>query len=247
MKIAFFSDLHLPNRPTDPAYRAFCTVLSQLASDKEMTHLFLMGDIFDLLVGNFDFWRKRHKIFFEQLAKLRDAGVEIVWFEGNHDFFLQDLVAPFGVRMVEDDETLTVGGKKIFLSHGDTVNPNDEAYLRWRKVIKSPVFRKSLSLAPAFLGELAMLPLAERASKSSRKRNRQSASFELRELYKKYAAEKIREGVDGVVLGHNHALELQPLGQGFYLNLGGREEREFTYALWNPTQEALPKLQSASF
>ncbi len=247
-RLAFFGDLHLSNRKQDLARDVFCQTLEKLAEDS-YTHIIFLGDIFDLLIGPKSFWKKRHAQFFDCLNKLNEKNISIVWVEGNHDFHFKKLFANYSnLKIVEEDYDLIIGNFKLFLSHGDKVNRSDLSYLRCRRITKSKLFRGFLNLIPSFLGELAVLPLAEKASKSSRKRSRESISSELKKLYLDFARQKISENYTGVVLGHNHSFTFENIGENaFYLNLGAPSENSLSYATWNPKIEAKPIIQKIDF
>ncbi len=247
-RLAFFGDLHLSNRKQDLARDMFCQTLEKLADDS-YTHIIFLGDIFDLLIGPKSFWKKRHAQFFDCINKLNQKNISIVWIEGNHDFHFKKLFANFSnLKIVEEDYDLLIGNTKLFLSHGDKVNASDLSYLRWRRITKSKLFRGFLNLIPSFLGELAVLPLAESASRSSRKRSRESISLELKKLYLDFAQKKISESYTGVILGHNHSFANEDVGEnGFYLNLGAPGEHSLSYATWRPGLEKKPAIQKINF
>ena len=91
--------------------------------NKEITtpQLFLMGDMFDLLVGKVEYGVKKRKKYIELIDKIA-LHVEVIYFEGNHDFNLDVVfknvqVIPIEKQPIEarlEDETL------VFLSHGDS-------------------------------------------------------------------------------------------------------------------------------
>ncbi len=112
----FIADAHENDR-RDKFYH----FLKKLES-KEITtpQLFLMGDIFDLLVGEVEYSVKKNQKYIDLIDKIA-LHVEVIYFEGNHDFSLSNLfknlkVIPIQLQPMRfnlEDDTL------VYLSHGD--------------------------------------------------------------------------------------------------------------------------------
>jgi len=240
MKIAIFSDLHLKN-PQSPEGDKFLEVLRELRTKKKIKELWLLGDIFDLLVGPFAFWRKMHAEIFQELKTLSESGSKILWLEGNHDFHFLELANLFGIDVLDGPQSRIVGGKRVLLAHGDLVNTEDKAYLRWRATTRSTLFRRAISMIPESFAEEKMLKLAEKVSAKSR---HYSASHDrdLKTLYRKYADDSFKQGFDAVMLGHCHEFDLYKNQNAFYLNLGTWLGGEKRYALWEPKKMESPEI-----
>ncbi len=83
------------------------------------SQLIMIGDMFDLLVGNITYTIKENK---ELIALLKNLSqdIEILYFEGNHDFDLQRLFPHIKViSRTKQPFICTYHDKKIALSHGD--------------------------------------------------------------------------------------------------------------------------------
>lgn len=243
-RIAVFSDVHLT--PAHPGRtRAFVDTLGELTREG-VTDLWLLGDIFDLLVGGYDFWDDQYPEVWRALAALKTQGARIVWLEGNHDFHLDALCRKYGIEVRDAQLQMTVGRAqhRVYLAHGDLVNPHDEAYLRWRGFTRAPLFRKLLDLTPGFLARRLLQPAAEAASRSSRKRSRDPEAW-IQNFYREFAAARLQEGFRGVFLGHCHVADLyRPSATGFYLNLGSWLGPAGPYAVWDPDAEDFPKVRN---
>lgn len=243
-RIAVFSDVHLTT--SHPARtRAFVKTLRELASES-LTDLWLLGDIFDLLVGGYGFWHDQYPEVWQALDALRARGTRIVWLEGNHDFHLDALCRRHGIEVRDEVLQLTVGRAqhRVYLAHGDLVNLTDEAYLRWRGFTRAPWFRQVLDLTPDFIARRLLQPAAEAASRSSRKRSRDPEAW-IQNFYREFAAARLREGFRGVFLGHCHVADLyRPESGGFYLNLGSWLGDTGPYAVWDPDTEDFPKVRN---
>ncbi|RME15407.1 MAG: hypothetical protein D6797_06660, partial [Bdellovibrio sp.] len=70
----FLSDLHLTN-PDAGLYQSCLKFLSSLGTQREVTHLFLLGDIFDLWVGKYSYFIEKHKSFIKEIQRLVHLGV----------------------------------------------------------------------------------------------------------------------------------------------------------------------------
>ena len=55
--------------------------------------LFLNGDVFHYFIGHRNFVTASVEKFFAKLQSLRDRGIEVVYVEGNRDFFLEGSIA----------------------------------------------------------------------------------------------------------------------------------------------------------
>ena len=111
----FIADSHYPHHGD-----SFLKLLQKLESEKVKTpQLFLMGDNFDLLFGYNDYIKTFSNEAIELLQKLSKK-LEIHYFEGNHDFCLQELFPDVNVYSREEQPLmLTLGSENVAISHGD--------------------------------------------------------------------------------------------------------------------------------
>ncbi len=246
MKIGIFSDLHIPNRPSQRATH-FVEALRYLRKQEKISKLWLLGDIFDLLVGNFNFWRKLHQPIFHELKELQRSGCEILWLEGNHDFHMLEIANLVGAEVRDGPQILDLGKekKKVYLAHGDLVNTADEAYMRWRAFTRNPYFRKSISLIPEAFAESRLRGLAEKISATSRNYSARHDN-NLIDLYRNFARNRFYEGFDAVFMGHCHEKDLFEQGRHFYLNLGSWLGTSMEFAVWQPKKDSPPKIFDAA-
>lgn len=111
----FIADSHYPHHGD-----GFLTLLQRLEKGESKTpQLFLMGDNFDLLFGYNDYIQTFSS---EAIQLLQDLSrqMEIHYFEGNHDFCLQELFPDINVYSREDQPVyFKLGEKKVGMSHGD--------------------------------------------------------------------------------------------------------------------------------
>ncbi|WP_415406023.1 UDP-2,3-diacylglucosamine diphosphatase [Sulfurovum sp. CS9] len=111
----FIADSHYPHHGDE-----FLDLLKKLESEEIQTsQLFLMGDNFDLLFGYNDYIKTFSNDAISLLQKL-SKNLEIHYFEGNHDFCLQELFPNVKVYSREEQPIMfKMDNKKIAISHGD--------------------------------------------------------------------------------------------------------------------------------
>ncbi len=136
----FISDAHDSDK-RDGFYRFLLKI-----KEKEInpTQLFLMGDMFDLLVGEVKYLVKTHAKEIELLDEIA-KNLEVYYFEGNHDFVLKKVfknvkVIDIGMQPLLFD----IADKKILLSHGDKYGGALHAF--FTKLIRSVFLLKILNL-----------------------------------------------------------------------------------------------------
>ncbi|MDI6727185.1 MAG: UDP-2,3-diacylglucosamine diphosphatase, partial [Smithellaceae bacterium] len=184
----------------------------------------------------FDFWfSKGEEVYppfrevLDRLIALQGAGIGIHLSEGNHDFFLADYFSDYlGMEVYPDWVEVELDGRKILLSHGDTITAGDLSYRILRGVLRSRLFYKLQRLIPLSV----LFAIARISSRTSRELGG-DRSVGLAEEFHAFAREKLVAGFDAVVLGHCH---LPLLRQH---RLGGREAISATLGGWNFHQSYL--------
>lgn len=221
MRLIYVSDLHL-REETDDAFRRFLDFLREVPGDGDT--LVLGGDIFDLMIGAKQTYREKYAGFFRRMESLIERGTVVYYLEGNHDFHLHGLV-PGGVILKTDDFSFDWGGKKIWVTHGDMIDPEDKGYRLLRRITRSLPFEIFLKSVPGS----AVDAIGAWSSRQSRKYHdvyemSGERSLRLRELFYSFASEKVGEGYDFVLAGHSHLEDKRPVAakgrKGEYLNLG---------------------------
>ncbi len=134
-KIYFASDFHLGVPDATSSLERERKIVSWLESIRKDAHsIYLLGDIFD-------FWFEyRHVIpkgFIRlqgKLAELRDAGILIHFFTGNHDMWMFDYFPKeLGIPVYREPILLRVGNQKLVVGHGDGLGRGETSYklLKW--------------------------------------------------------------------------------------------------------------------
>lgn len=139
-KIYFASDQHF-GAPTVALSkireRKFVNWLDSIKKDADI--LFLLGDLFDFW---FEYKRAVPKGFIRvlgKLAELRDRGIEIHFFVGNHDLWMDDYFEKeLDIPVYHQPKEFSFGNKLFLIGHGDGLGPGDKGYKRMKKLFTNP-------------------------------------------------------------------------------------------------------------
>src|SRR5882672_9931960 len=134
-KIYFASDFHLGAPNHDASLIREKKVVTWLDSIRQDAHaIYLLGDIFDFW---FEYRTAIPKGFIRlqgKLAELRDAGIPIYFFTGNHDMWMFDYFEKeIGIIIYREPQLLKVNNSVILVGHGDGLGDGDYFYklLKW--------------------------------------------------------------------------------------------------------------------
>jgi len=203
----FLADAHL--NQDDTHSRNFLVLADQAAAEK--VPVFLLGDVFDLWFGTrgltFDF----QKPIVERLRRLRGEGLRIYYVEGNRDFYLKREHEGTTLDVVSGgDLHAAVGGKRLYLSHGDTVNRGDFAYRFWKGISKSRFANEAVAHLPPSI----VLPMANRIERNLKRSSRRHRGAFPEKDCREFGLRLFRKGVDFVILGHFHQERLMRFSLG---------------------------------
>ena len=139
-KIYFASDQHL-GAPTAalsfPREQKFVAWLDEVKQDAAA--IFLLGDLFDFWFEYQTVVPKGFVRVLGKLAEIRDAGIPIYFFLGNHDLWMGDYFQKeLNIPVFYDNEEFTFNGKTFLIGHGDGKGPGDIGYKRMKKVFTNP-------------------------------------------------------------------------------------------------------------
>ena len=158
------SDIHITS-PESPRAGLFLSFLKSLSGGSNVTHLYLLGDIFDLWVADHRFFIDRYREIVDEITRLRNEGVEISYFEGNHDLYLGHFWADrLGLTVHEGPVTVRLGDATVRLEHGDQMDPDDRGYLFLRWFLRTPPIKFLTRRLPGSL----ISRIGDRASARSR-------------------------------------------------------------------------------
>lgn len=237
MRDLFLADAHL-RHPADENYRRLLAFLETQRG--RVRTLYLLGDIFQFWLGY------RHVVFavyvplLEELRRLREAGAAIVCVEGNHDFHLgpyfRDIL---GCQVLPDGGGIAIDGRRVFIAHGDLVNPADRSYRLLRKLLRSlPLRALKQMVHPDIAWAIGRWGSGQSGKKHAERRQR----WVPREMLTAHAERRFAEGYEAVVTGHFHAPWLQRTEHGTIVALGDWID-QFSYAVWENGEFRLEKYE----
>ena len=227
------SDIHIASPDGERCLR-FIDFLAALERDPDVSELYLLGDIFDLWVADHDFFIRRYAAVIERLRALRQRGVHIAYFEGNHDLYLRHFwERELGFAVYEGPAYLAIGDRTVRLEHGDEMNPDDKSYLFLRWFLRTPPIHFLCRRLPGWL----IVRIGDRASAASRQyssNNNKSCSSEVIDMIRIHAKKVFRERpFDMIISGHVHKRD------DCELDVDGRRFRSVNLGTWFDTPCAL--------
>ncbi|MCF4100570.1 UDP-2,3-diacylglucosamine diphosphatase [Gillisia sp. M10.2A] len=222
-KIYFSSDNHL-GAPTQEASKLrekkFVQWLDEVKQDAAA--IFLLGDLFDFW---FEYKHVVPKGFVRTLGKLaeiRDSGIPIYFFVGNHDLWMNDYFEKeLNIPVFHEPKEFEFNGKKLLVGHGDGLGPGDIGYKRMKKVFTNPLSKWLYGWLHPDIG----VPLAQYFSvKNKAISGEEDVKFlgEEKEWLIQYCRRRLEtQHFDYFVFGHRHLpLEIDLNGSATYVNLG---------------------------
>lgn len=229
--VVFISDVHLGygDRQTDlRREKRFAALLEEIAPT--CCHLFIVGDLFDYW---FDYNTAIPRRFVRSLAALhalRDRGLPVTYLMGNHDFghatyFREEL----GIEIDRGDIDADIAGTRFYISHGDGKAHNDKGYLVLRSVLRNGFAQWLYRILHPDIG----IGMAARTSHGSRDYT-EGREYGQEDGLRDFAASRLAEGFDIVVMGHRHQMSEERIGSGIYVNLGHWLADGATYGRFEP-------------
>ena len=218
----FLSDVHLRIQIDEverQRRKELFLLLDQIKS--EQATLFIVGDWFDFY---FEYGTVVTQAYYDVYAKMRElveAGVEIHYFGGNHDYWIGDFMTKhIGVKIYLEGSHIEFGDQRFYLIHGDGLDPEDVNYRRLQTVLRHPFFIWAFRwIVHPNIGHA----VARMISKKSRRKYRtETMEYLLTQVRKNYsfAEQKFEEGVDFFISGHIHYPKLKKFDEGTFLTIG---------------------------
>jgi UDP-2,3-diacylglucosamine hydrolase len=244
-KIYFASDFHLGVPDHASSMQREKSIVQWLDSIKHDAHsIYLLGDIFDFWFEYKYTIPKGYIRLLGKLAELRDAGIPIVFFTGNHDMWMFDYFPKeLGIPVFRKPTLLEVGDHKLLIGHGDGLGPGDRSYKVLKKFFNSNVCQWLFARIHPNLG-IAIANAWSRKSRITNNMREEKFEGQEREFLWIYCNElqKTRHH-DYYIFGHRHLpLNLQVADNSTYINLG--EWVHFkTYAVYDGTNVELKEFK----
>ncbi len=235
-KTYFFSDAHLglgsieEDRQKELRLIRFLNFIQRDASQ-----IYIVGDLFDYWFEYKSVVPKKYFRLFSKLAELTEHNIRLVFIAGNHDFWIKNYFRDeLGMDVHFNPVETVICGKRFLIHHGDGLLKDDLGYKLLKKILRSKINIFLFSLIhPDIAGWLA------RWSSNTSRHYTSNRTYESNGMVD-FAEQKIKEGFDFVVMGHNHVPSCQMLDSGVYVNLGDWIF-ENTYAVFDGKKIELKK------
>lgn len=240
-KIYFASDQHFGAPTVEKSKireQKFVNWLNEIKQDAEI--LFLLGDLFDFW---FEYKKAVPKGFVRvlgKLAELKDSGIQIYFFVGNHDLWMRDYFeTELNIPVYFHPKEFTFNNKTFLIGHGDGLGPGDKGYKRMKKVFTNPFSKWLYRWLHPDIG----LSLAQYLSvKNKLISGDDDVKFlgEENEWLVLYCKKKLtQKHYDFFIFGHRHLpLEISISSNSKYINTGDWVSY-FTYAIFEGEQLVL--------
>lgn len=222
-RIYFASDFHLGVPDYNSSLEREKRIVKWLDSIKNDAHtIYLLGDIFD-------FWFEyRHAIpkgyirIQGKLAELRDQGIPVIFFTGNHDMWMFDYFEKeLSIPIVRKPQELYVGDQLLLIGHGDGLGPGDTTYKFIKRFFNSKLCQWLFARIHPNFG-IGLAQLWSRKSRISNLKKEEKFEGEQGEFLWVYCNEmEKKKHHDFYVFGHRHLpLDLKINESSRYINLG---------------------------
>lgn len=226
----FVSDFHLgapDNQSSLEREKKIVRWLDQISD--QAAGIFLVGDIFDFWFEYKTTIPKGFIRFQGKLAELKDKGIPIYFFTGNHDMWMFDYFPKeLDIPVFKNPIQVKVADQSLYIGHGDGLGPGDNFYKSLKKIFSNSFFQWMFQWMHPNIG----MWIAQSWSKRSRIVNdkREDVFLEDEEWLLQYCKEvEKHQHHDLYIFGHRHLpLNLKVSDNSTYFNLG-EWVNHFTY------------------
>ncbi len=194
---AVVADGHLNGEPA--ALAQFLAFLQHLSATN-IRAVYILGDLFTLWLGTPRLQLSYQPPVIDALQRLADQGIVVVYVEGNRDYFLSPFYAgrPF-TEIASESSEITLGGRRLYLAHGDLVNIHDTQYRRWRRFSRNRAVYAVFTALPGFVA-IRLAHYFEQRFRDSNQRHKANFPAEMCQNF----AQSLFPQYDAVILGHFH-------------------------------------------
>ena len=222
-KIYFSSDNHL-GAPTaeasKPREQKFIAWLNEVKEDAAA--IFLLGDLFDFWFEYKTVVPKGFVRVLGKLAEIRDSGIPIHFFVGNHDLWMHGYFEEeLNIPVYHTPKEFVFNETRFFIGHGDGKGPGDKGYKRMKKVFVNPFSKWLFRWLHPDIGVRLAQHLSVKNKLISGDEDQQFLGEE-NEWLAQYAKRKLEsKHYDYFVFGHRHLpMEIKVGENSTYFNLG---------------------------
>lgn len=204
-KIYFASDFHLGLKAgMDSLLREKHVVSWLKMAALDAKSIYLVGDIFDFWWEYKSVVPKGFTRFLGTISELTDKGLEIHFFSGNHDMWIDNYLSDeCGMILHTEALTTELMGKKFYIAHGEGLGMKDHSYKLLLLIFKNKFLRKLYSAIHPRIG----LAIAHKWSRHSRLAKNYSEEFmgaENESLIRHAQDILKKDEIDFFIFGHRH-------------------------------------------
>ena len=206
--------------------------------------IFLLGDLFDFW---FEYKKVVPKYFVRvlgKLAEIRDSGIPVYYFVGNHDLWMKDYFeTELNIPVFHQPKVFTFNEKTFLIGHGDGLGPGDKGYKRMKKVFTNPLSKWLYRWLHPDIGVRLAQYLSTKNKLISGDEDIKFLGIE-NEWLAQYAKRKLESThYDYFLFGHRHLPMEIPIGENStYINTGDWITH-FTYAVFDGEKLELKKFE----
>ncbi len=231
--VFFAADVHLTGEVDDPPRKAFMSFLEMVY--KSGGDLYLLGDVFTFWANNRRVYRRYGQVL-DMLGRLAKRGF-VGFLHGNRDFLIRRrILNRYGVEFLGEAYELTLGGQRIFLTHGDIFCDQDKVYQQYKER-RWWLMRILDVFTPGFLADHLARRFREKSIKNTSQTDPQILALSDSALEKQFC-----RGVDYIVCGHVHSEEVRDMEGGktlLILPAWDEQGGEGGYAVWENEELSL--------
>ena len=216
----FVSDLHLSEQ-LPHITEGFFRFLKDRAQRTEA--LYILGDFFDAWIGDDDDSELTRAVA-REVSNVAQSGTRVYLMHGNRDFLMGDEYArACGAELLPDPSVINLYGHPTLLMHGDSLCTRDQAYMEFRRQVRSPQWQT----------EVLSLPLTKRRELAAQLRSQsESMNSNKAEDIMDVTPEEVvktmtQENVGLLIHGHTHRPARHPF------TLDGQDAERIVLGDWH--------------
>lgn len=194
-----FSDVHLSEdvpRTVESFFR-FVSILEQ----EKLDSIFVLGDLFEYWAGDDDLLEPLNRRVVAALRHLSEKGMRLYFLTGNRDLLLGEGFARSSTMSILNDPVeIEVAGRRLLISHGDTLCTDDLEYQAYRSSVRSRAWQDAFLAKPLVERKevIASLRLASETAKATK-------SEAIMDVSPNAVAQLFRQtGATVLIHGHTH-------------------------------------------
>lgn len=229
MNLWLLSDVHLKSNDERNSKILLRFLLSLKNKERAITHLILLGDIFDLWIGGHQIFVKRWQAHLKIIRDLiKENHVKVIFVEGNHDVHIADYwIKSMGAQVYTEPTSIFINPYKIHIEHGDLINQKDKNYLRYRAIIRSaPLKFLGLNL-PGFFWDSLGSYMSKKSGQHSRELRAEQVE-QMRSLIREHSRSLAnhKDAADYIFTGHFH------IKDEFKIQIPGKSVKSINLGSW---------------